>query len=631
MENSKGLLEIGGYKGLVNTYYNKIKEEIGEIKQENEYKRESHAFAHWFLTNIRGISDESVQELITDDYDDWAIDAINIDRDSEVIELYQFKMPSNENKIDGEISQDEVLKFLLGYKICSSGEVPQKTNQALANKIKEISEAEIYTYKLIYVSYNNGFGDHAKITMDLEMDKIKSTGNQVSCILYDKHKITNTYYLSSRKQSDFDIKLTQVANATGYIETDNSKCYNIYVKLDDIARICEKYNDFIFDENVRLFHGIDNSYNKGIMDTAENDAENFHLYNNGIVMIATKVKNNDMKKEMKITNPKVVNGCQTMNSLLAKRNLILEEKKKLEEKKARIEDVNKVEADIAIDIETQKNAKDGNNILEGMVPVKIIEIEDPEVRQNISIFLNSQTEIKDSYLISNLPIILNLETEVAKEGYFLERQANQVKNIKIKKSKKQIEDLFGVGNSKVINLDESIQVYATFFEGMAPTAKLNKAKLFNVRANLEKIFNRLNSEKIILSYKIYKRICEIITMYRRYKRNNTKKEIITYLGISESDISMYSFMNTADLFVLSLVSKTIEQEICKYEQIGKVKGISNYDEWCQKINSNLDEYIKSSIEIIKECINNDESGNPPAVLTKNATFHKQLIQKIMSK
>ena len=612
MSDDKSLLEIGGYKGLVNTYYKKIREEICEIKEENDYKRESHAFAHWFLTNIRGISNALVQEMITDDYDDWAIDAINIDRDNEVIELYQFKLPNSENKIAGEISQDEVLKFLHGYKICSSGEIPEKTNEALTNKIKEIDEAEIYTYKLIYVSYNNGFGYHAKATMDLEMEKIKSTGNQVTYIVYDKYKITNSYYINTRKQKDFDIKLKQVASATGYIETDNSKCYNVYVKLDDIAEICDEYNDVIFDENVRLFHGLENSYNKGIMDTAENDADNFHLYNNGIVIIATKVKNNDMKKEMKITNPKVVNGCQTMNSLLAKRNMILDEQKKIQEKEESKVDKKSV-------------------ILEGMVPVKVIEVEDPEVRQNISIFLNSQTEIKDSYLISNLPIILNLEADVAKKGYFLERQANQVKNIKMKKSKREIEDLFGVGNSKVINLDECIQVYATFFESMAPTAKLNKAKLFNIKSNLEKIFSSLNSEKVIISYKIYKRICEIITMYRRYRRNHAKKEIIDYLEIDEKDITLYSFMNTADLFLLSLVSKEIEQDICNYEQIDKNNGIINYDEWCKKIEVNLDKYIKGAVEIIKECIKADKSGNPPAVLTKNVTFHKQLIQRVMKR
>ncbi len=611
MGDNKTLLEIGGYKGLVNTYYKKIREEICQIKSENDYNRESHAFAHWFLTNIRGINNTLVQEMITDDYDDWAIDAINIDRDNEIIELYQFKLPNSEKKIEGEISQEEVLKFLHGYKICSSGEVPEKTNEALTNKIKEIDEAEIYNYKLIYVSYNNGFGYHAKATMDLEMEKIKATGNQVTCIVYDKYKITNSYYLNTRKQKDFDIKLKQVANATGYIETDNSKCYNIYVKLDDIAEICDKYNDVIFDENVRLFHGLENTYNKGIMDTAENDASNFHLYNNGIVIIATKVKNNDMKKEMKITNPKVVNGCQTMNSLLAKRKILEERRKEC------------ANQEISINKE--------QIILDGMVPVKVIEVEDPEVRQNISIFLNSQTEIKDSYLISNLPIILNLESDVAKKGYFLERQANQVKNIKMKKSKKEIEELFGVGNSKVINLDECIQVYSTFFEGMAPTAKLNKAKLFNVKSNLEKIFGSLNSEKVIVSYKIYKRICEIITMYRRYKRNNSKKQIIDYLEINEGDIGSYSFMNTADLFLLSLVSKEIEQDICRYEEIGKGDKSKNYAEWCEKIQLNLDKYIKDSVNIIKECIKIDKSGNPPAVLTKNTTFHKLLIQKIMDK
>ncbi|HIG0356661.1 hypothetical protein FC976_18715 [Clostridium sporogenes] len=612
MSNEKSLLEIGGYKGPVNTYYKKIRVEISEIKRENDYKRDSHAFAHWFLTNIRGISSSLVEEMITDDFDDWAIDAINIDRDNEIIELYQFKLPNSENKIEGEVSQDEVLKFLHGYKICSSGDIPEKTNEALTNKIKEIDECEIYTYKLIYVSYNNGFGYHAKVTMDLEMEKIKSTGNQVTYIVYDKYKITNSYYLNTRKQKDFDIKLKQVANATGYIETDNSKCYNIYVKLDDIADICDKYNDAIFDENVRLFHGLENTYNKGIMDTAENDAANFHLYNNGIVIIATKVKNNDMKKEMKITSPKVVNGCQTMNSLLVKRNIILEERKKEHENKG-------------IDISKEEI------ILDGMVPVKIIEVEDSEVRQNISIFLNSQTEIKDSYLISNLPIILNLESDVARKGYFLERQANQVKNIKMKKSKKEIEEIFGVGNSKVINLDECIQVYSTFFEGMAPTAKLNKAKLFNVKSNLEKIFSSLNSEKVIISYKIYKKICEIITMYRRYKRNNSKKHIIDYLKINEENIGSYSFMNTVDLFLLSLVSKEIEQDICRYEDIGKSEKVKNYDEWCEKIKLNLDKYIKHSVSIINECIQVDKSGNPPAVLTKNATFHKQLIQRVMKR
>lgn len=316
MSDEKSLIDIGGYTGLVNTYYERINEEINSIKIENDYQKSSHAFAHWFLKNIRGVNNETISELITDDFDDWAIDAINIDYNNEVIELYQFKLPTVQKKIDGEISQDEILKFLYGYKICSSGICPDRTNESLKNKIGEIKESDIYTYKLIYVAYNNGLGYHAKETLESELEKIRSTGNDVTYVIYDKNKITNTYYYNKRKKMDFSIKLHQLATGTGYMANNDISCYSIYSSLNEIAEICEKYGDSIFDENVRLFHGISNPYNKEIMNTAISDGENFHLYNNGIVILSTGVKSNDMSKEIKITNPKVVNGCQTMNSLL---------------------------------------------------------------------------------------------------------------------------------------------------------------------------------------------------------------------------------------------------------------------------------------------------------------------------
>lgn len=143
-----------------------------------------------------------------------------------------------------------------------------------------------------------------------------------------------------------------------------------------------KYQDIIFDENVRLFHGVNNKFNNGIIQTAtsEDDVINFHLYNNGIVMVSPKVKYIDTRKRLKVSNPMVVNGCQTMNSLL--------------------------------------EAKKQGNLQDGFVQVTVIEINDPIIRQNISIFLNSQTEIKDSYLISNLPIVRQLEEDLDKLGFF---------------------------------------------------------------------------------------------------------------------------------------------------------------------------------------------------------------------
>src|SRR5690625_5145494 len=201
---------------------------------------------------------------------------------------------------------------------------------------------------------------------------------------------------------------------------ERSETYIVYASLLELANICEEHNDIIFDENVRLFEGTKNKFNTGIIETASGgEVGNFHLYNNGVVIVSPDVTNLDLRKRIKIKNPMVVNGCQTMNSLL--------------------------------------EANKRGELKDGVVQVTIIEVTDPVIKQNISIFLNSQTEIKDSYLISNLPIVRALEEDLEDLGYFFERQANNLELLKDRLSRKEKAELLGVSNSKAIGLDFAIQ------------------------------------------------------------------------------------------------------------------------------------------------------------------------------
>ncbi len=592
----KGITEIGGYKGLVNTYYKNIKDEINQIISQFDYQRASHGFAHWFLVTIKNLNENSVSEMITDGYHDWGIDAINIDYDKELIELYQFKFPDVEKNINKSISKNEINTFLFGYKVCSSGSYPNNANIELKEKINEISVSDIFDYQLNYVSYTNGLDENAEYTLETELTKIKETGNQITWELYDKTNITNLLYTSKRKHKDFYVTLNQVGSSTGIMTTDNSSTYVISCPLNELAKVCEEHSNIIFDENVRLFHGAKNIYNQGIINTAKSsDSINFHLYNNGVVLIAPEVKYIDTAKKLKIKNPMVVNGCQTMNSI--------------------------VEA-----------AKD-SQIKDGYVQVKAIEINDPVVRQNISIYLNSQTEIKDSYLISNLPIVRQLEQDLKDKGYILERQANQIQNMRKQMSVKEAKKVFGKNNSQVIKLETAIQVYAVFFEDMAPIAKLNKAKLFNNKKNLEKIFKNLNSDKVIFSYNIYTKILEKISDFRKFKRNNNNQDFLNYIAITSDDINSYQFMNTGDLFLLSVFSKICQKRIGNYEQIGKNQinskdKIQTLRDWTIKAENMFDELLINSINIFKDTVEKDKSGKPISVMTKNASFHRELISAV---
>lgn len=64
----------------------------------------------------------------------------------------------------------------------------------------------------------------------------------------------------------------------------------------------------IFDDNVRDYQG-DSTINTEIKYTVQNEAEKFVLLNNGITVVCSGIT--DANRKIKISNPQVVNGCQT--------------------------------------------------------------------------------------------------------------------------------------------------------------------------------------------------------------------------------------------------------------------------------------------------------------------------------
>lgn len=79
--------------------------------------------------------------------------------------------------------------------------------------------------------------------------------------------------------------------------------------------------DMLYDKNVRKFLGHRRKVNKGIEHTIVNHPERFGLYNNGITIVAEAVKI-AAEGEVILTNPYVVNGCQTTRSIY----LVLQQK-----------------------------------------------------------------------------------------------------------------------------------------------------------------------------------------------------------------------------------------------------------------------------------------------------------------
>lgn len=159
-------------------------------------------------------------------------------------------------------------------------------------------------------------------------------------------------------------------------------------------------NQLIFDKNIREYLG-NKGVNKGIYQTLldKNERKNFFYYNNGITIICDSMSkintqaNNLFSAYFTITNPQIVNGCQTVNSIYEALN------------------------NISIDqLETE--------FKDTFVMLKILEINrnnqtEDTLYQNIVKYNNSQNSIDEKTFIANTDIFIRLQKEFEKKGFLL--------------------------------------------------------------------------------------------------------------------------------------------------------------------------------------------------------------------
>lgn len=92
------------------------------------------------------------------------------------------------------------------------------------------------------------------------------------------------------------------------------------VPLTDLFAFLEEYRnktgnlDQIYDKNVRKYLGL-KRINKGIAATLNDNPEKFGLYNNGITIVASSRSMSDDGAVVTLTDPYIVNGCQTTRTV----------------------------------------------------------------------------------------------------------------------------------------------------------------------------------------------------------------------------------------------------------------------------------------------------------------------------
>ena len=549
------------------SYYVKICENLKTIREENEYKTDSLAFAHWYLQNYYRLSEQDIAEALIDGAGDLGIDSVIIDEDNQALIVMQYKLPSKKENIGNEIDQGDILKTWNGFMTLISNDRPYTGNNTKFAEFKSQLENSIIThFRICFVSYNKGVVANRAIVESNADAFRQDTGSELEIIYHDRDAIANIYEKLNRKNNiSISLKYKQMQPAYN-VQTRDIDSFVGFVNGNDLVQAISSNIATIFDENIRLYE-YGSPVNNGINRTATStdQADMFYFYNNGIVFICDKAQNSPASSEIYLTGASVVNGCQTLNTLY-----------------------NAVQ---------QGKLSDSVYIL-----VRVISIADYSERMRITEFLNSQTPIRDSYFIANHPIIRDLQEQLLDKGYFLERQINEYEYM--------TERGVNIQGKTIIQLESSIQYYVGYWVNKnASLAKRGKNALFD-KNKIEDLLSGLTADKVIEAYSTYNAISEVLTMYRKTRRNSTKNEFSEYIGVTQEwineNIDEFRFINTGDIILLNTYKNLKDQ----YEKQG-ITGLEQKD------------MITDSIFIVRKIIN-EENENNVSLLTKNASVFNKI-------
>jgi hypothetical protein len=518
------------------------------------------------------MNDQEIGEAIIDGDGDNGIDAIIHNEELNELTVLQFKFPQSNKYLNKEIDKEAILKAREGFEILIGATEDKRSNKDFLTQKEYLKDKEIYSFKLMFVSFNKGIIDN-KPTIENFINRFaEEYGGNIIYEDFDKNKISNLYEKINRKNS-IEVNLKYKLMQTAYNVDD----IDSYIGVINGKSLVDSIKDkllVIFDENIRLYEQ-NSKVNDGIKITASSsDANMFYFYNNGIVFICDDANISPNSLSIRIKGASIVNGCQTANTL------------------AKLEELGRLNEDVDL-------------------LVRIIKISDYDQRTKITEYLNSQTPIKDSYFISNHTIVRELQTSLIKDGFYLERQIDETS---YKKAYGETID----GTLKVIKLEVTIQYFTGYWiDKYAALAKSAKGSLFTPERR-EDILSLVASNKVVEAYEMYQSISEILTKYRKMRRTPINTEFADFLGVTNDDLreqsSEYLFVNTGDLLILN-TTKNLKN---KYKELGRP-----YD---------TNTLIKDAILICKKVIEDNKMSldNTPASITKNNKVFSLVTSEIRS-
>ncbi|MBI4303478.1 MAG: AIPR family protein [Chloroflexi bacterium] len=499
-----------------------IRDEVNTISAEENLEK-GKAFIIWILEQYYNLHREEAISVMTDSRGDKRIDAFIETEDS--MSILQCTMFDNETKEVGE-KDISVFKGCLDW-LRQPNEIQQLNLPKLFDSAITFGEKwnEGAAVELHYFALGR-FSDGA--ARERRVFNNSDNRDRIQMYFHDVDDILNLYQANIQSVNPLSlekISLT-VSKNQFFIRRDGGfPALVMSVKGRELAALYARYGDRLFERNIRLFKGYrKGSINAKIIDTVtgQSDRRKFWYYNNGISFVCSDFAfdDEDDPREVTVTGPQVINGCQTTACL--------------REAKARL----------------QSEIPEEIDVLARFIKAPVGDVE------LIALYTNSQNPVSEAQLKSNDPIQKRLKRDFDSyvPPYFYSIKEGDWKTLS-RQDKQKYE-------GRIIDLIQAAQAVYAFLEDPA-FARRWRVELFSRKYG--EIFRKdTRVEEILLPWRILAFIDKKIARYRREEFNKLKLSPSEFAEDAKVTVQRKEFLLYSNLLFLYFIHNLVQKRYGEY-------------------------------------------------------------------